>query len=71
MPIKGQLVFLLPQPEVDYCTIGPSGTYMFPRRDGVLLGGSFERGVENTDNDPATIERILQGNQALFTAMRA
>ncbi len=70
MPIKGQLVFLLPQPEVDYCTIGPSGLYMFPRRDGVLLGGSFERGVENTDIDPATIDRILQGNQALFTAMR-
>jgi D-amino-acid oxidase len=70
MPIKGQLVFLLPQPEVDYCTIGPNGIYMFPRRDGVLLGGSFERGVENTDIDPATNERILQGNRALFNAMR-
>jgi D-amino-acid oxidase len=70
MPIKGQLVFLLPQPEVDYCTIGPVGIYMFPRRDGVLLGGSWERGVENTDIDPATTERILQGNRALFAAMR-
>jgi D-amino-acid oxidase len=71
MPIKGQLVFLLPQPEVDYCTLGPTGIYMFPRRDGVLLGGSFERGVENTDIDPATIERILQENQALFAPMHA
>jgi len=69
MPIKGQLVFLLPQPEVDYCTIGP-GVYMFPRRDGVLLGGSFERGVENTDIDPATTERILQENRTLFSGMR-
>jgi hypothetical protein len=43
---------------------------MFPQRDGVLLGGSWERGVENTDIDPAISERILQENQALFTAMR-
>src|SRR5205823_2972072 len=27
-PIRGQLAFLLPQPEVNYCTIGPDGVYM-------------------------------------------
>ena len=69
-PIRGQLVFLLPQPEVDYMTIGPGGIYMFPRRDGVLLGGSWDRGVENTDVDAAVTERILQGNAALFGGMR-
>jgi hypothetical protein len=70
MPIKGQLVFLLPQPELDYMTVGPNGIYMFPRHDGVLLGGSFERGVDNTDIDPAVTERILQGNAQLFAGMR-
>jgi D-amino-acid oxidase len=70
MPIKGQLVFLLPQPELNYMTIGPSGIYMFPRHDGVLLGGTFDRGVENTDIDPAVTERILQGNAQLFGGMR-
>jgi glycine/D-amino acid oxidase-like deaminating enzyme len=70
MPIKGQLVFLLPQPEVDYCTVGPGGNYMFPRHDGILLGGSHERGVETTDNDAATTDRILRENAALFGAMR-
>jgi D-amino-acid oxidase len=69
-PIKGQLVFLLPQPELDYMTIGPDNTYMFPRHDGVLLGGSFERGIENTDIDPAVTQRILQGNAQLFGGMR-
>ena len=69
MPVKGQLVFLLPQPEVEYCTVGPSGNYMFPRHDGILLGGSQEQGVETTDNDPATVERILRDNAALFGAM--
>ena len=70
IPIRGQLVVLLPQPELNYCTIGPSGVYMFPRHDGVLLGGSFERGVWNTDPDPAVTERILRDNGLLFGAMR-
>jgi D-amino-acid oxidase len=70
LPIKGQLVFLLPQPEIDYMTIGPNGIYMFPRRDGILLGGTFERGIENTDIDPAVTGRILQGNARVFGVMR-
>ena len=70
MPIKGQLVFLLPQPEVNYMTIGPDNTYMFPRHDGVLLGGTFDRGVDNTEIDPAVTDRILQGNANLFGRMR-
>ncbi len=43
MPIKGQLTILFPQPEVDYIAI-QRGLYMFPRSDGILLGGTFERG---------------------------
>jgi D-amino-acid oxidase len=70
MPIKGQLVFLLPQAEVDYMTIGPGGIYMFPRRDGILLGGSFDRRIENTDIDPAVTERILHDSAQLFGGMR-
>jgi D-amino-acid oxidase len=68
-PIRGQLVFLLPQPEVDYCMLG-SGIYMFPRHDGILLGGSFGRGESNLEPDPAITERILHDNAALFAGMK-
>ena len=73
IPIRGQLVFLLPQPEVNYCTIGPGpgNIYMFPRRDGILLGGTFQRGESNMEPDPAITERILSANKALFDGMRA
>jgi D-amino-acid oxidase len=40
-PVRGQLEVLLPQPEVDYCYLG-GGAYMFPRRDGIILGGTFD-----------------------------
>lgn len=71
IPIRGQLSFLLPQPEIDYMTVGPGDIYMFPRRDGVLLGGSHERGVWDTQVDPATTNRIVRENAALFTTLRS
>ncbi len=70
-PIRGQLSFLLPQPEIDYMTVGPGDIYMFPRRDGVLPGGTHERGVWDTQVDPAATDRILRENAAVFNAMRA
>jgi glycine/D-amino acid oxidase-like deaminating enzyme len=39
-PVRGQLEVLLPQPEIDYCYLG--GGYMFPRRDGIILGGTWD-----------------------------
>jgi len=71
IPVRGQLSFLLPQPEIEYMTVGPGDIYMFPRGDGVLLGGSHDSGVWDTQIDPATTDRILRENAALFNAMRA
>jgi D-amino-acid oxidase len=69
-PAKGQVTFLLPQPEIDYITLAPSGLYMFPRSDGILLGGTFERGNWTLEPDPAALTRILDGHRRFFTAMR-
>jgi len=69
MPIKGQLTVLLPQPEVDYAMVG-MGLYMFPRRDGIILGGTFERGVETMEPNPEAKQRILAGHQRIFGGMR-
>ena len=68
-PVKGQLTFLLPQPEVDYIVIS-DGLYMFPRRDGILLGGTFEHNVWSLDVDEEARRRIVAGHRALFEAMR-
>ena len=75
LPIKGQLVVLRPQPGVDYLTIGGGrfstggSQYMFPRADGILLGGTFERGVETLEPDAVETERILANHQVFFEAM--
>jgi glycine/D-amino acid oxidase-like deaminating enzyme len=70
IPIRGQLTFLLPQPEIDYMTTGPDDIYMFPRHDGILLGGTHERGDWNLQPDPVTTARVLRENAELFNGMR-
>lgn len=69
VPIKGQLAVLLPQPEVDYMLVG-GGPYMFPRSDGIVLGGSQESGVWSTDPTPEVISRILAESADVFQGMR-
>jgi glycine/D-amino acid oxidase-like deaminating enzyme len=70
IPIKGQLTFLLPQPEIDYITLPGSGLYMFPRSDGILLGGTHERGVWTLEPDREAEKRILEAHRQFFEAMR-
>jgi glycine/D-amino acid oxidase-like deaminating enzyme len=70
IPIKGQLTFLLPQPEIDYITLPGGGLYMFPRSDGILLGGTHERGVWTLEPDRDAEKRILEAHRRFFGAMR-
>ena len=69
IPIKGQLTFLLPQDEVNYITVGDSGLYMFPRSDGILLGGTYERNQWDATPDPLAAQQIIDGHKAFFNAM--
>ena len=67
--MRGQLAILLPQPEVRYAFTGEAG-YMFPRADGIILGGTFERD-EWDDRRPSrtTIARIIASHQRLFARL--
>jgi glycine/D-amino acid oxidase-like deaminating enzyme len=68
IPVKGQLVVLKPEDDINYLMIN-NGIYMFPRADGVLLGGTFERNEWSlTPNDDAT-QRILREHRAFFRNM--
>ncbi len=68
-PVKGQLTFLLPQPEIAYCTL-PEDLYMFPRSDGILLGGTHEVGVWSLEPDQQAKQRIVAEHARIFREMR-
>ncbi|HEV7745899.1 MAG TPA: FAD-dependent oxidoreductase [Pyrinomonadaceae bacterium] len=65
IPVRGQLEVLLPQPEVDYCYIA-GGSYMFPRRDGIVLGGTWDHDDWNLEPDPEITTNILAANAAIM-----
>lgn len=68
-PIRGQLAILLPQPEIRYACTGSAG-YMFPRSDGILLGGTYERHVSDPTPQPEAIRQILTSHQRMFSKFR-
>jgi hypothetical protein len=75
-PLKGQLTVLVPQREVDYNTfgglrrIGGFGIHMQPRSDGIILGGTSERGVWSLEPNEEARRRVVEGHIELFNAMR-
>ena len=69
IPIRGQLAVLLPQPEVRYAASGEWG-YMFPRADGILLGGTFERNEWDATPQAGDIARIVANHRRIFSAFR-
>lgn len=70
VPIKGQLTVLLPEDNIAYATLPPE-LYMFPRRDGIILGGTHERGVWDLTPDPDEETRILTQHTDIFRRMAA
>jgi D-amino-acid oxidase len=69
VPVKGQLTFVLPQSDVDYVALY-GDLYMMPRRDGILLGGTHERGNWNLEPDDEARKKIVAGHEKLFSALR-
>jgi D-amino-acid oxidase len=67
-PVRGQLEVLLPQPEIDYCYL--SAGYMFPRRDGVILGGTFDHDDWSLAPDPEQAAWILETHAEIMRAQK-
>ncbi len=67
-PIRGQLEVLLPQAEIDYCYLSGSG-YMFPRRDGIVLGGTFDHDDWSLAPNAEQTTGILEGHSHIMKGL--
>lgn len=79
VPLKGQLIVMIPQEDVTFSTNGalPSANnapgafvHMMPRRDGIILGGTSERDVWTTEINEDERKRVVDAHVALFAAMK-
>ncbi len=68
VPVRGQLEVLLPQPEIDYGYLGPG--HMFPRSDGIFLGGTFDRDDWSLAVNPQDSKSILETHQSIMKGVR-
>jgi glycine/D-amino acid oxidase-like deaminating enzyme len=68
-PVKGQLVLLKPQAQLQY--LYSSKGYLFPRADHVVVGGTEERGVDNDTPDPQMCAQIIRNVKAVFSGAAA
>jgi D-amino-acid oxidase len=78
LPLKGQLTVLTPQADVNYHTNGgvppvpgaSLGIHMMARNDGIILGGTSQRGVWTLEPDEAERKRVVDSHIAVFSAMK-
>lgn len=73
VPLKGQLVVLIPQDDVNYATSGgvrgsQPGVFvhMMSRHDGIVLGGTSERDVWTLDVNEDERKRVVEGHMQMF-----
>jgi glycine/D-amino acid oxidase-like deaminating enzyme len=69
VPVRGQLTFLRPQPEVQYA-VSHDELYMLPRTDGIVLGGTYELGVASLIPDSNKLRKILLRHKTFFDSYR-
>jgi hypothetical protein len=65
VPITGQLVWLPAQPGLDWL-YSTNQTYVFPRSDHVVVGGSYECNVNDENPDPTKCADILKMVRDVF-----
>jgi D-amino-acid oxidase len=78
IPLKGQLVVLVPQPEITYATSGigrqlpPNSGFlhMMPRSDGIVLGGTSIRDNWSMEVEEKDRQRVMDLHMEFFNGMR-
>ncbi|MFV8819653.1 FAD-dependent oxidoreductase [Haliea sp. E17] len=73
IPARGQLSFLLPQNDIDYGYAGVAPDrgllYSFPRKTGILLGGSVDKGDWDLAPRQEEVQRMVAGHAWLASRL--
>lgn len=73
IPARGQLSFLLPQNDIEYGYAGGTDEYgllySFPRKTGILLGGSVDKGDWDLNPRESEIRRMVDGHAWLASKL--
>lgn len=70
IPIRGQVALLEPKNFPFIFLDNEMPLYIVPRKDAIIVGGTFEEGVEEAVCEPATLDKILDNAYHVFPELK-
>lgn len=70
IPVRGQVALLQPIAQQTIFLDNELPTYIVPRKDAIIVGGTYEEGIEYATTETSTIERLLQNAYSIFPALQ-
>lgn len=70
IPIRGQIVLLETDTSMPIYMDNETPLYIVPRKDAMIVGGTYERGVYDAVTEPETLERILSNAYNVFPQLK-
>ena len=70
IPIRGQVGLLAPKSDLPVFLDNELPLYIVPRKDAIIVGGTYEAGVTDTTTEPATIGRLLGNAYKVFPDLK-
>jgi len=71
IPVRGQVALLAPKNDLPIFLDNERPLYIVPRKDAIIIGGTYEEGVEKEITEPATIKKLLQNAYEVFPSLKA
>ena len=70
MPVRGQVGLLSPANGLPIYLDNEKPLYIVPRKDAIIIGGTYEERVETETTEPATIEQLLNNAYEVFPELK-
>lgn len=70
IPIRGQVALIEPGNFPFIFLDNEMPLYVVPRQDAIIVGGTFEEGIFDTNCEPATLDKILNNAYYLFPELK-
>ncbi|MEP6594863.1 MAG: FAD-dependent oxidoreductase [Ginsengibacter sp.] len=70
IPVKGQVGLLSPKKNLPIYVDNEKLLYIVPRKDAIIIGGTYEERVETETTDPSVIESLLNNAYEVFPELK-
>ncbi|CAN5556342.1 FAD-dependent oxidoreductase [soil metagenome] len=70
IPVRGQVGLLAPLEKMFIYLENEKPLYIVPRKDAIIIGGTYEEGIETDETEPTTIDRLLHNAYEAFPILK-